>query len=73
MEIPAVSELYLTHLKQSPLISRTEIKTRLEQDGHFKRKTSCFYNLLRGSQPPSFKGLKRWWERDMGEEISGEI
>lgn len=62
----------LSYLKKLPLTLRTEIQTRLELEGHFKRKTSCFYNLLRGSQSPSYKGLKRRWERDIGEEISGE-
>ena len=63
----------LSHLKQFPLIPTTEIQTRLEQDGHFKRKTARFYNLLRDPQSPSFEGLKKCWERDTGEEISGEM
>lgn len=62
----------LARLRQLPLISGSEIQDRLEQDWHFKRKTSCFYNFLRGFQPPSFEGLQRCWERDIGEEISGE-
>ena len=62
----------LSHLKILPLTFNTEIQTRLEQEGHFKRKTSCFYNLLKGSQLPSYKGFKRCWERDIGEEVSGE-
>ncbi len=63
----------LSHIKQLPLSPRTEIQIRLEQKGHSKKKTACFYNLLRESQPPGFEGLKRCWEKDIGEEISGEI
>lgn len=50
----------------------TQIQVRLEQDGHFKWKIPCFSNLLRGSQPLSFEGLKRYWENDLWEERSGK-
>lgn len=44
----------------------------LERDWHLKTKTSCFYNLMRESHPPKCVGLKRCWEKDIGEEITGE-
>ena len=62
----------MSHLKKILLTFRSEKQTRLEQEENFKRKTSCFYDLLRGSQSPSHKGLKRCWESDIGEEISSE-
>ncbi len=63
----------LSHIKQLPLSPRTEIQIRLEQKGHSKKKIACFYKLFRESQPPGFRGFKRCWEKDIGEEIFGEI
>lgn len=62
----------LSHLKVSPLAPATELHAKVKQENAFSIKASGFYSMLRKSQPPGYGGLKKCWERDLGEIIPDE-